>query len=502
MTIRHIRIFLEVCRTMNVTRAAENLYMTQPAVSRSIHEIEQVYGVRLFERLNQRLYLTDSGRRMRAYAVHIVDTFDQMERELSDGDERGMLRIGASITLGNYELPGVVRRMKQERPSLRLQATVANVDTLKEMLLDNRLDLAMIEAPIEHRDLTGEPFSRDELVLILPPNHALLQKDRLTLADVAACDLLLREKGSSGRAFLDTVFEAHDLSVSPLWESASTEALVRAVAAGIGLSILPERLVRRALASGAVLTFLGRFLIGTWSIRTAFWVLGLLMLAVCGAGAAILENPEQPPRETAKQKRGGGPAPKRPRDYSVKEMLKTNQYWLMFAVVGLATPAVLLFSPIIVELAQERGLSQTAALACIVVGSVFSAAGRLLMPWLSDKIGRRYTDMLLLAALCGFSVWFIYAGSWWVILVYSLLTFCYSGEAAVIPAAGTDLFGQKNAGINYGFLALGMSVGSVGFPLLARCFEGEAVRHFIAIAATAAGFVCLWFLKPTQGERL
>ena len=240
VTIRHIRIFLEVCRTMNVTRAAENLYMTQPAVSRSIHEIEQVYGVRLFERLNQRLYLTDSGRRMRAYAVHIVDTFDQMERELSDGDERGMLRIGASITLGNYELPGVVRRMKQERPSLRLQATVANVDTLKEMLLDNRLDLAMIEAPIEHRDLTGEPFSRDELVL--------------TLADVAACDLLLREKGSSGRAFLDTVFEAHDLSVSPLWESASTEALVRAVAAGIGLSILPERLVRRALASGAVLT--------------------------------------------------------------------------------------------------------------------------------------------------------------------------------------------------------------------------------------------------------
>ena len=81
-----------------------------------------------------------------------------------------------------------------------------------------------------------------------------MQKDRLTLADVAACDLLLREKGSSGRAFLDTVFEAHDLSVSPLWESASTEALVRAVAAGIGLSILPERLVRRALASGAVLT--------------------------------------------------------------------------------------------------------------------------------------------------------------------------------------------------------------------------------------------------------
>lgn len=247
-----MRIFLEVCRTMNVTRAAENLYMTQPAVSRAIREIEQTYSIRLFERLNQRLYLTDSGRRMHAYAVHIVDTFDRMERELSDGDERGVLRVGASITLGNYELPAVARRMKKERPGIRLQATVANVDTLKDMLLDNRLDAAMIEAPIDHRDLTGEAFSRDELALILPPGHPLLQKDRLTLADVAACDLLLREKGSSGRAFLDTVFEAHGLTVSPLWESASTQALVRAVASGIGLSILPEKLVRRALEAGVV----------------------------------------------------------------------------------------------------------------------------------------------------------------------------------------------------------------------------------------------------------
>ena len=254
MTIRHMRIFLEVCRTMNVTRAAENLYMTQPAVSRSIREMEKHYGVRLFERLNQRLYVTESGRRMHAYAVHIVDTFDRMEREMTDGDERGILRIGASITLGNYDLPALVQKMRQEKPQLRIQATVANVDTLKDMLLDNRLDAAMIEAPIDHRDLTGEAFSRDELALILPPGHPLLQKDRLTLADVAACDLLLREKGSSGRAFLDTVFEAHGLTVSPLWESASTQALVRAVASGIGLSILPEKLVRRALETGVVQT--------------------------------------------------------------------------------------------------------------------------------------------------------------------------------------------------------------------------------------------------------
>ena len=238
--------------------------------------------------------------------------------------------------------------------------------------------------------------------------------------------------------------------------------------------------------SGAVLTCLGRFFISRAGIRGAFLWLGALMFTVCAAACALLENPQGKAAADAQQ----------------SEMLKTKQYWLLFFVVALATPAVLLFSPIIVELGQQRGLSEAAALSCIVVGSMASAAGRLLMPWLSDKIGRRYTDMLLFAALAGLSVWFAFAQGWLVVAVYSLLTFCYSGEAAVIPAAVTDLFGQKNAGVNYGFAALGMSLGSVGFPLAARFLGLEAGRHWLAVGAAAAGFVCLVFLKPTQGKRL
>lgn len=215
---------------MNVTRAAENLYMTQPAVSRSIREMEKHYGARLFERLNQRLYVTESGRRMHAYAVHIVDTFDRMEREMTDGDERGILRIGASITLGNYDLPALVQKMRQEKPQLRIQATVANAGTLEEMLLDNRLDIALIEGSVASDELVTEPFAQDKLLLILPPDHDLTRKDAIFLSDLMHYDLLLREKGSSGRAFLNTVFESQGLTLSPLWESASTQALVRAVA--------------------------------------------------------------------------------------------------------------------------------------------------------------------------------------------------------------------------------------------------------------------------------
>lgn len=246
--------------------------------------------------------------------------------------------------------------------------------------------------------------------------------------------------------------------------------------------------------SGAVLTFLGRFFITHWGIRTAFWALGLLMLAVCGLTCILLEDPAESAQSKTPQKQT--------KNYSVKQMLKTPQYWLLSGVVCFATPAVLLFSPIIVELAQERGLNETAALSCIVIGSFFSAAGRLLMPWLSDKIGRRYTDMILFTVLAGLSVCFIFVQNWWVIAVYSLLTFCYSGEAAVIPAAATDLFGTENAGVNYGFVALGMSVGSVCFPLIARVLQLETGRHIIAIVAALAGLVCLFFLKPTQGEKL
>ncbi|MEG2672043.1 MAG: MFS transporter [Ruthenibacterium sp.] len=249
-------------------------------------------------------------------------------------------------------------------------------------------------------------------------------------------------------------------------------------------------------ASGAVLTLLGTFLIRTWDIRTAFWVLGMLMLAVCGTACVFLENPAESAAQMPQKSKYA------PREITLFQLFHTPQYWLLFAAVALATPAVLLFSPIVVELAQTRGLSELAALGCIVAGSVASAAGRLSMPWLSDKIGRRATDLWLFAALFGLSFAFWGAENWLFLLTYSALTFCYSGEAAVLPAAVTDLFGMAHTGVHYGFVALGMSVGSLGFPLLANYFQNTAARHMLAMAAAAAGFVCIGLLKPTHGEKL
>ncbi len=168
--------------------------------------------------------------------------------------------------------------------------------------------------------------------------------------------------------------------------------------------------------------------------------------------------------------------------------------------VCFSTPAVLLFSPIILKLGMERGLDEQAALWSVVLGSVGSAAGRLLMPMLSDHIGRRPTDLVLFAASLGLSAAFAFAQGWWVVVCYAGLTFCYSALAAVLPALSTDLFGLPHAGVNYGFLALGQSVGSLAFPFAANLLALENGRHLLAMAGAAAGFAAIWALHPVRKD--
>ena len=249
--------------------------------------------------------------------------------------------------------------------------------------------------------------------------------------------------------------------------------------------------------SGAFLTLFVRAALRGFGpvqgIRGAFWALGALTLPVCLAGSALLADPPQGPQ--AGTPRGGGI------DLAPRQMLRTRQYWLCAGAVCCSTPAVLLFSPILLRLGMERGLDERAALWSVVLGSVGSAAGRLLMPLLSDKIGRRPADLILFGVSLGLSAAFLFARSWAVIAVYAGLTFCYSGLAAVLPALSTDLFGLPHAGVNYGFLALGQSVGSLLFPFAANLWGLETGRHWLAMAGAAAGFGCIWALRPVKAPQ-
>ena len=249
--------------------------------------------------------------------------------------------------------------------------------------------------------------------------------------------------------------------------------------------------------SGAFLTLFVRAALRGFGpvqgIRGAFWALGALTLPVCLVGSLLLQDPPQTGQTQKSQENG-----KNTIDLAPQQMLRTKQYWLCAGAVCFSTPAVLLFSPIILKLGMERGLEEQAALWSVVLGSVGSAAGRLLMPLLSDRIGRRPTDMLLFAVSAGLSAGFAFAQGWGVVACYAGLTFCYSALAAVLPALSTDLFGVPHAGVNYGFLALGQSVGSLAFPFAANFFGLEAGRHWMAVAAAGAGFACIRALRPVE----
>lgn len=237
--------------------------------------------------------------------------------------------------------------------------------------------------------------------------------------------------------------------------------------------------------SGAFYTLFVKGVGGRWGIRVCFAALGLLMLVVCGSGAAILQNPPQPKQAQPLQ------------GIDHKQMIRTPQYKLCVAAVALSAPPVLLFSPEIFSIATDRGLPEAAAPFSIVLGSAASAAGRLLCPAVSDKLGRKRVLYAVYLGLAAGSAWFAFAQNAWVLAAYAMLTFFYSGGAAVQPALNTDLFGLRHAGVNYGFIALGMSVGSLLSYIGSQALP-LAARHWLAGGCALAGLFCVRLVKPLQ----
>ena len=255
MTLRHLQIFVTVCRAGSMRAAAEKLYIAQPSVSTAVAELERHYGVRLFDRISRRLYLTQPGHLLLQYAQHITELFERLERELPDADGRGELRIGASITVGNRLLPGYATQFRAICPQVRLRITIANSASIIRMVPENRMDLGLIEGAVYREELRSVPFYHDRLVLICQPQHPFAGREDITPDEVNRQPLLLRETGSGVRELFESAMQAHGLSIAPLWESVSTEALLEGVRAGLGISALPELLVRDALEQGHVALF-------------------------------------------------------------------------------------------------------------------------------------------------------------------------------------------------------------------------------------------------------
>lgn len=256
MTLRHIKIFLAVCENdCNITRAARALYMAQPAVSQAIADLEHYYGVQLFERLSRRLCITEAGLRFKAYAVHIRALFDEMEAGMHNWDDQGVLRVGASITIGSQFLPAYAKAFGVVYPAVELRAEVAQSKHLEGLLLENQLDLALIEGTVHSPLLVEEAYMEDELVGVCSAEGPFALGEVVAQEVFAAQRFLLREQGSGTREVLDSVMEAAGYTVHPAWQSISTGALVNAVIQGVGVAVLPRRMLALPLSLGRLHAF-------------------------------------------------------------------------------------------------------------------------------------------------------------------------------------------------------------------------------------------------------
>lgn len=248
MTKRHLEIFVEICRSMSFSQAAQALGTTQPAVSLAVKELEIHYGVRLFERMNRRVYLTAAGKTLLGCAQEILQGFRQAEDLLRK--EPSSLRVGANVTIGATRLPEVMTRLRQEFPQAELSALVDNSRKIQDLLLSNQLDLGVVDEVRFLPQLRTFPLFREDMAVLCAPDFTPLPT---TLEELAKVPLLLREEGSGTRRSVDWVFQERGLSPHPFLESASTGGLLAAAEAGLGVTILSPSLAQSSLDRGALI---------------------------------------------------------------------------------------------------------------------------------------------------------------------------------------------------------------------------------------------------------
>lgn len=251
MTTRHLKIFRAVYLSGSMTAAAKELFMTQPSVSQAIRELEEHYGVKLFERLYHKLYPTKAGERLFLYTHQILDMFDEMEFTLQTESQNQTLNIGLFFTAGMLAQPWL-EEFRKSHPTTELHVFVYKGSELKRMLRCAALDFAVMEETTKDEDLIQELFKEDRLVAVTAADDPLADQEYITVRELCSQPLLLRERGAGVRDQFDQQMLELGITVSCKWESASSLVLLNAAKNKEGIAILPYELARTALDRGEV----------------------------------------------------------------------------------------------------------------------------------------------------------------------------------------------------------------------------------------------------------
>ncbi len=252
ITLRKLSVFAKVAETGKVTQASELLLVSQPAVSMALAEMEQEAGGPLFSRQGRRLLLNDRGRLLLEPAQEILRKVADFGNllETSDQEPRGLLRTGASTTIGNYLLPSLMARFSKLFPKARASLQVGNTQQIERALEQGEIDLGLVEGPSHSSLLQTMPWRDDELVVIAGMGHPMSRKKPVTDEMLITTDWIMREPGSGTREVFETALTEWGKSIQISLELGHTEAIKKAVEAGLGLSCLSRLAVQRELENG------------------------------------------------------------------------------------------------------------------------------------------------------------------------------------------------------------------------------------------------------------
>jgi DNA-binding transcriptional LysR family regulator len=244
-----LKVFRAVAQHLNFRKAAEQLFLTQPAVTLQIKALESDLGVRLFDRTGGKIALTRQGSLLVEYANKLANLASEAEQRLgcSEGSISGELALGASTTIAQYVLPRLLGAFQNEYPKIQFSLHSGNTSQVVRCLLEGKVALGLIEGPARERGVRTEPFMDDELVLITPPSF---DSDRLSPAQFVSTNLLMREQGSGSRRVVELALEQADFKLKAfkkVMELDSTEAIKSAVEAGLGVGFVSRWAITKEL---------------------------------------------------------------------------------------------------------------------------------------------------------------------------------------------------------------------------------------------------------------
>ena len=247
MNERKLKIYYEVATSLNMTKVAEKMLISQPSISQAIKEIEEEMACVFFERLGKRLYLTHEGELFLSYTRRIINLLEESKENIKNFNnvEFGHISIGASTTVGVHLLPKMVRKFSKDYPNIDISLEIKNTDEIIDLMLSNKIDIGLIEGDIDSEEIIKKDFYKDELVFIASSNHKWKDKSVLNKCDLQDEKLILREHGSGTRMVGERILKENNIKYNTYMEIGHNEAIKKLVKNDFGVSIISKLCIEK-----------------------------------------------------------------------------------------------------------------------------------------------------------------------------------------------------------------------------------------------------------------